>query len=142
MPQRPRITAAVRRQISATDGERCAYCRSPLVVGIPMVIEHIVPLVAGGASTLENLCLSCYRCNEFKGARRAASDPVDGGVVPLFHPRLDRWRDHFAWNDDGVTLRGLTPSGRATVELLRLNSDWLLRARRIWAWIGLHPPLA
>lgn len=32
-----------------------------------MVVEHIVPLAAGGTSTLDNLCLSCYRCNEFKG---------------------------------------------------------------------------
>jgi hypothetical protein len=26
-----------------------------------MVVEHIIPLVAGGTSAAENLCLSCYR---------------------------------------------------------------------------------
>lgn len=102
-----------------------------MVVGIPMVVKHIVPLVAGGASTVENLCLSCYRCNEFKGPRRAALDPLDGSAVSLFHPRQQRWGEHFAWEDDGVTVRALTSPGRATIDLLRLNNDWLVQARRI-----------
>lgn len=123
------------------DGSRCAYCRSPLVVGIPMVVEHIVPLVAGGTSAGDNLCLSCYRCNEFKGARQEATDPDDGQVVALFHPRTQRWSDHFAWNDDGVTIIGRTPCGRATIALLHLNNDWIVQARRIWMRVGLQPPL-
>ena len=73
MARRPRVSAALRRQVTARDGQRCAYCRSPLVVGIPMVVEHIVPLAAGGASMADNLCLSCYRCNEFKGPRQQAA---------------------------------------------------------------------
>jgi hypothetical protein len=40
--------------------------------------------------------------------------------VPLFHPRRDRWSEHFAWND--LVLVGLTPIGRATVELLAMNA--------------------
>lgn len=107
-----------------------------------MVVEHIVPLAAGGSSTAENLCLSCYRCNEFKGPRLGAPDPLDGQIVALFHPRQQRWGDHFAWADDGVNLVGRTSSGRATIELLRLNSDWIVQARRIWLLAGLQPPLA
>lgn len=140
MPRRPAISAAVRRRIVEIDGRRCAYCRSPMVVGIPMVIEHILPLVAGGTSTPENLCLSCYRCNEFKGPRTDAPDPRDGRIARLFHPRREQWREHFAWRDDGVTVRGLTPSGRATIRLLQLNSDWIVQARRIWVLVGLQPP--
>ena len=83
-----------------------------MVVGIPMVVEHIIPLVAGGISAAENLCLSCYRCNGFKGPRQDARDPYDGQIVPLFHPRRQHWREHFAWSNDGVTVSGLTPSGR------------------------------
>ena len=49
-----------------------------MLVGIPMVVDHIIPLVAGCSSTLENLCLACYRCNEFKGSRTEAPDPHDG----------------------------------------------------------------
>ncbi len=106
-----------------------------------MVVEHIVPLVAGGASTMDNLCLSCYRCNEFKGSRQQAADPQTGQMSTLFHPRRQRWPEHFTWEDDNVTARGLTPSGRATLALLRLNSPWLVQARRIWILVGLQPPL-
>jgi hypothetical protein len=138
---RPRISAALRRHVIERDGGRCAYCRSPVLVGVPLVVEHIVPLVAGGASVADNLCASCYRCNEFKGPRQQAIDPRDGRLVPLFHPRQQRWGDHFTWAGDGVTIEGLTPTGRATIALLQLNSDWLVQARRIWMVVGLQPPL-
>ncbi len=107
MARRPRIPAALRRHVTERDGRRCAYCRGPLVVGIPMVVEHIIPLV----------------------------------ITPLFHPRQQRWGEHFAWAGDGVTIEGLTPTGRATIALLQLNSDWLIQARRIWMLVGLQPPL-
>src|ERR671924_945759 len=84
MPRRPRLSAAVRRQITERDTQRCAYCRSPMIVGIPMVIEHIIPLVRGGSSTPDNLCLACYRCNEFKGSRTEAADPIDGKFIYSF----------------------------------------------------------
>jgi 5-methylcytosine-specific restriction endonuclease McrA len=86
MPRRPRLTAAVRRQVTAREGYRCAYCRSPQRVGIPMVVDHILPLVAGGSSRLENLCLACYRCNEFKGRRTEGPDPGEWS-------RLERTRE-------------------------------------------------
>ena len=63
------------------NGQRCAYCRSPMLVGIPMVVDHIMPLVAGGSSALDNLCLACYRCNEFKGSRTEAANPRDGQMT-------------------------------------------------------------
>jgi hypothetical protein len=112
-----------------------------MLVGIPMVIDHIIPLQAGGTSTWENLCLAYYHCNEFKGSRTEATDPRTGQGTPLFHPRQDRWADHFAWEEDGRILRGLTPCGRATIEALRLNNAWLVQARRLWRLVGVHPPL-
>lgn len=141
MARRPTIPAGVRRQIEAIDRQRCAYCCSPMAVGIPMVVEHIVPLVADGVSTLDNLCLACYRCNEFKGSRQLATDAMTGQTVALFHPRRQHWAEHFSWEDGEVTVRGVTPTGRATIALLRLNNLWLIQARRIWILVGLHPPL-
>ena len=141
MPRRPRITAAVRRYVTAREGQRCAYCRSPILVGIPMVVDHIIPLTAGGSSTLENLCLACYRCNEFKGSRTEAPDPHDGQVTPFFHPRQGHWHTHFTWQEEQVTLEGLTPGGRTTIAALRLNDAWLVQARRLWLLLGLHPPV-
>lgn len=106
-----------------------------------MVVEHIIPLSVDGTWDVANLCLSCYRCNEFKGARLDAVDPVSGAVVPLFNPRTQMWHDHFAWSQDGLLLTGRTVCGRVTIEALRLNSDWLIRARHLWILAGLHPPL-
>ena len=68
-----------------------------------------------------------------------APDPVDGQVAPLYHPRQQIWQEHFAWINDTMAIHGLTPTGRATVNLLRLNNDWIIQARRIWAQIGLQP---
>ena len=141
MPRRRRISAAVRRLITERDTQCCAYCRSPMIVGIPMVIEPIIPLVSGGSSTPDNLCLACYRCNEFKGSRIEAADPRDGKLTLFFHPRLQRWSEHFVWRGNGDTLEGLTSCGRTTIEALRLNNDWIVQARRLWMLVGLHPPL-
>ena len=41
--------------------------------------------------------------------------------MPLFHPRQHHWSEHFQWQ--GTVVVGLTPIGRATVELLAMN-DW------------------
>ncbi|MCG2769183.1 MAG: HNH endonuclease [Anaerolineae bacterium] len=106
-----------------------------------MVVDHIIPLAAGSASDIENLCLACYRCNEFKSARLDAPDPVSGDMIPLFNPHTQAWHDHFTWSEDGLRVVGRTACGRATIEALRLNDDWLVRARRIWILVGLHPPL-
>ena len=111
MPKRLKITPALRRQVML-NGQRCAYCRSPLVIGILVVVEHIVPIVAGGITAVDNLCLSCYRCNEFKGARQTAPDPDDAQIMLLFHPRRQRWSEHFAWADGNLNVRGITSHGR------------------------------
>lgn len=141
MARRPRLATALRRQVIAREGQRCAYCRNPMLVGVPMVVDHVIPLAAGGTSSLDNLCLACYRCNEFKGSRTEAMDPNEGQQTPLFHPRQQQWHDHFAWHLDSETLLGLTPCGRVTIDTLRLNNDWIVQARRIWMRVGLHPPL-
>jgi hypothetical protein len=106
-----------------------------------MVIDHVIPQAAGGATAVNNLTLACYRCNEFKGARVNALDPQTGERVPLFNPCTQEWYRHFAWSTDGLRIIGRTAIGRATVEALHLNNDWLAHARRIWISAGLHPPL-
>lgn len=141
MSQRPKISAAIRHAVSVRDGYRCRYCRSPQWAGVPMVVEHIIPLAAGGSSEIENLCLACYRCNEFKWARLKARDPLTRQEAPIFNPQTQVWMEHFAWRENGLYVVGLTATGRATVELLRLNNEWLVQARQIWIFAGIHPPL-
>jgi hypothetical protein len=141
MSRRKSISARLRRQVAERAGYRCSYCRSPEIVGVPMVVDHAIPQSAGGATSLANLALACYRCNEFKGARVNVPDPQTGELVPLFNPCAQEWHRHFAWSGDSLRIVGQTAIGRATVEALRLNNDWLVSARRIWIRAGLHPPL-
>ncbi|WP_425619501.1 hypothetical protein NA78x_002400 [Anatilimnocola sp. NA78] len=68
------------------------------------------------------------------------SDPQSSAEVKLFHPQLDRWEDHFAWNADFTEIVAVTACGRATIELLRMNRPQLVRVRRMWVEMGEHPP--
>ena len=105
-----------------------------------MLIDHIIPLSAGGSSEIDNLCLACYRCNEFKGAKQESLDPLTETSVLLFRPHLQVWTEHFAWSRDGLFMMGITACGRATVEVLHVNDERLIQARHIWMLVGLHPP--
>ena len=93
---RPHIPASLRQQVVADAGPRCGYCLSDeTLTGIALTIEHLTPLIVGGTTTRENLWLSCYQCNEFKGQRTHVVDPETNELVPLFNPRTQRWLNHF-----------------------------------------------
>jgi hypothetical protein len=112
------LRALVRRRA----GDACEYCRLPQAAS-PIVrfhVEHIIARQHGGATEPDNLALACGHCNFHKGPNIAGLDPQDGQLVPLFHPRRNRWTDHFSW--DGTILVGRTATGRATVELLAMNN--------------------
>jgi len=96
----------------------------------PFSVEHIIPRQAGGETTLDNLALACQGCNGHKYVKTEGVGPVSGELVPLFHPRRQLWREHFAWNADFTLIIGLTPTGRATVEVLQLNREGLINLRR------------
>jgi hypothetical protein len=135
------VPEVVRRRVRDDAGDRCGYCLSHqrYVLG-PLEIEHLVPLVRGGSSDEDNLWLACARCNRFKGGQTEAPDPVTGQVHPLYNPRTQRWGEHFAWEAGGALIRGLTPTGRATVPALRLNHEHAVAVRRNWIGAGWHPP--
>lgn len=107
---------------------------------MPLHVEHIIPIAAGGSSAEENLWLACALCNGYKGTQTSGRDPASGDVVPLFNPRRQVWAEHFRWSDDGTLVIGSTPTGRVTVETLKLNNVYLVRARARWAAVGWHPP--
>lgn len=138
---RRKIPEAIRRRVADMAGHRCSYCRCPEIVGIPMLIDHVVPLSVGGNSEIDNLCLACYRCNEFKGAKHEDIDPLSEVIVALFHPHQQNWTEHFTWSRDGLKIVGVTACGRATVKALHMNAERQMQARRIWMVVGLHPPL-
>ena len=135
------IPKRLREEIAAEAGHRCGYCLSPQdFTAMPMEIEHITPRAAGGPTVQENLWLACPLCNGHKAAQTHGVDPETGERVPLFNPRMQAWREHFTWSDDGTLVVGLTAYGRATVVVLQLNNEYLVHARRRWMMAGWHPP--
>jgi 5-methylcytosine-specific restriction endonuclease McrA len=136
-----RVPKALRKRVAEQARHRCGYCLSrEAVTGLEMEIEHLCSEAQGGATEEDNLWLACGACNKAKNAKDSGYDPVTDEMVPLFHPRRDRWQDHFRWSEEGDLILGLTPTGRATVTALRLNRLVLVEARKLWVLTGLHPP--
>ncbi len=111
---------------------RCEYCRFPSdFAWLPFQIDHIIAEKHRGQTVSEDLALSCYYRNSFKGPNIAGIDP--GGepdiAVQLFHPRQDDWNENFAWN--GPELQGKSASGRATIAVLRINDFDSVETRRM-----------
>jgi hypothetical protein len=77
-------------------------------------------------------------CNRRKGSDIGSLDPVSGTLVPLFHPRIQTWSEHFQL--DGVRIIGLTAEGRTTVAFLQLNAVERLMERAAWMRTGRYPP--
>ena len=136
-----RITPALRQEVADRAGRCCEYCQSQEVFSPqPFSAEHIVPRSRGGVTALENLAWACQGCNAHKYTKVEGWDAATGRMAPLFHPRIHRWRDHFTWSVDSTRVLGTTPTGRATVEALRLNREPLVNLRRVLYGSGLHPP--
>ena len=134
------MNEALWNQVRQRAKNRCEYCRvrqdqDPFYT---FPVDHVIAQQHRGATTFENLALSCFRCNSRKGPNIASVDPVTSEMVPLFHPRRDVWAEHFAWS--GPVLIGLTPIGRATVELLAINHPDYLLLRETLIVEGTFPP--
>lgn len=118
---------AVRRRAE----HRCEYCRilQRFYPDFAFHVEHITAKQHGGADSLDNLALACHWCNRKKGPNLSAVDTETKTVVPLFHPRKDDWQRHFSLEPTGYIL-GLSPTGRATVALLQMNTEVRVQIRR------------
>ena len=51
---------AAKARIRDRDGDRCFYCRT---TGIPLWLDHVVPVAKGGSDEDSNLVLACPHCN-------------------------------------------------------------------------------
>lgn len=135
------IPAELRRKVAEEARYRCGYClTTQAIIAIPMHIEHITPLAAGGSTVAENLWLACPLCNGYKGTQTHSIDPETQERVALFNPRTQDWYEHFAWSKDGAEIVGRTAVGRATIIALRLNNEYVVPSRRVWVAAGWHPP--
>src|SRR4051812_24673106 len=103
-----RLTPDERQLVRARARGCCEYCRSQERFAMqPFAIEHITPRSLGGETAPENLAVACQGCNNHKYNKTHGTDPITEASAPLFHPRKQRWRDHFAWGEDCTLIIGL-----------------------------------
>ncbi len=127
-------------QVALRAGHRCEYCHAPeAVFNLPLEVEHVVPVAREGDDIPANWALACRACNLFKAAHVSGSDPEANAVVRLFHPREDRWEEHFQFSSETGEIIGRTSIGRATARRLGLNREEQVAARRQWMRLGLFP---
>ena len=92
---------------------RCEYCLYPEARStFAHQVDHVVSRKHGGTSALDSLALCCIFCNRYKGSDVAAIDARTREVVRLFHPRLDRWSNHF--RIFGGIIEPITPEAAVT----------------------------
>lgn len=73
------IPFSLRQLVSQRADNRCEYCGISQVGQVATFhIDHIVPLVAGGQTSADNLALACVSCSLRKGARQRLEDPLTG----------------------------------------------------------------
>jgi hypothetical protein len=97
-------------------------------------VDHIIATSHGGITRASNLALTCFYCNRYKGPNLSGIDPVSRNLSPLFHPRRHKWNRHFRYA--GPLLVGLTPIGRATIVVLKINDPDAVALRQALIDIG------
>ncbi|WP_165074084.1 HNH endonuclease [Paludisphaera rhizosphaerae] len=132
------MTPTLERRVRRRARGRCEYCRLPRFASeFTFPIDHIIARQHGGATEADNLAQSCPHCNAHKGPNIAGLDPSTGEFTRLYHPRIHRWREHFAWT--GAVLKGRTPIGRTTIEVLAINDPDMVAAREALIEEGRFP---
>ena len=115
------ISSALRAQVAQRANHCCEYC---LIheddAAFSHQVDHVVSRKHGGASSIENLAYACVLCNRYKGSDVASIDELTGEAIRLYDPRHSPWTKHFRLNS--AIMEPLTPQGKATIQILRLNS--------------------
>ena len=133
------LPQSVRQSVIQRAGMCCEYCRLLYTGrGLPFHVDHIIPVKHGGGDDMANLCLACYKCNAHKGYDLSGFDPLSGQLTRLFDPRQQVWAAHFRIQPD-MQIEGLTPEGRTTVGVLKVNDDDRTETRQLLATVGLYP---
>ena len=132
------IPEALRRQVIERASECCEYCLLPQAISLyTHEVDHIIAEKHRGETVLENLCLACLECNRAKGSDFGSFDPETGEITLLYNPRQQSWEKHFRL--DGARIVPLSPEGRVTTFVLKLNDEIRVRARQGLLEAGKYP---
>ncbi len=132
--------AETTRLVEARADQRCEYCRMHQELqGATVHVEHVIPVSRGGSDDPSNLAWACPGCNLKKADRVEVPDPDTVTQVPLFNPRVDRWKEHFRWY--GYEIVGVSAIGRAMLAAFDLNHPRRQRIRQAEQQVSLFPPV-
>lgn len=77
------IPKDLRRQVQARAKGNCEYCLLNEQYSLKRhEVDHVRAEKHGGATILNNLCLSCFDCNRQKGSDLSSVDPLTDEVIP------------------------------------------------------------
>jgi len=134
-----RISSALRREVRERARGCCEYCLLPEEQAFfPHEPDHIISTKHGGKSAADNLALSCFDCNRFKGSDIASIDAETNQLNALFNPRRQSWDEHFLVK--GGRIEPITAFGRVTELVLKLNLPYRVEVREMLAKTGRYPP--
>ena len=125
------MNASLREFVRQRAENKCEYCklRQDDTPFARFQVEHVISKQHGGTEDEANLALACPRCNRYKGPNIAGIDDDNALITPLFHPRQHIWEDHFVVV--GSIIKGITPIGRVTVQLLEFNDQIRVAIREL-----------
>ena len=135
------ISAALRRLVIVRADNLCEYCllhEDDTFFGCE--VDHIISEKHAGETTQANLAYACFVCNRNKGSDIGSLKPGLRDLVRFYHPRLDRWHEHFQLDtSDGITIVPVSNIGEATARIFGFNSDERLLERQALQAAGRYP---
>lgn len=132
------ISTDLRRLVIQRAEQCCEYCRIHEDDNfLSHEIDHIVSEKHRGATTADNLCLSCFDCNRYKGSDVGSIDIETNDYIQLYNPRTMIWEEHFYLENSRIVPRSAI--GRVTEFILRFNSEDRVRKRRELSQLSRYP---
>jgi hypothetical protein len=131
------VSADLRRLVESRAERLCEYClihASDTYLGCQ--VDHVIAEKHGGSTVSENLAFACTFCNRAKGSD-IGSLASDGQFVGFYNPRIQRWSEHFLF--DQVVIESKTPIGEVTAKILGFNAPDRLVERTALQNLGRYP---
>ncbi|HBJ84879.1 MAG TPA: HNH endonuclease [Verrucomicrobiales bacterium] len=135
------VSAALRERVRSRAYGVCEYCLiHQRQAWYSHQIDHIISRKHGGRTTFDNLALACGICNNAKGSDLGSLTRRQAVLIRFYHPRNDRWAEHFRLNDDGV-IDPITEIGEVTCRIFGFNARERLLERRALLRAGDFPSI-
>jgi hypothetical protein len=132
------VSPGVRRLVADRAEHLCEYC----LIGeddtfFGCEVEHIISIKHGGSSEPDNPAYARVFCNRQKGSDIGSLSQQTRELSRFYHPRADRWADHFRL--DGELITPLSVIGEVTARILQFNIGERLLERRLLRAAGRYP---